>query len=236
MRTRARARDLGVELSGTTGEHNAITDVPGVRGAALDAARGGPIAEGNVGGGTGMVCFRFKGGTGTASRRCGEYTVGVIVQANFGLRRQLVMGGVPVGRELPEAPASASETGSILVVIATDAPLLPHQLKRVARRAPLGLARTGGAAGNGSGDIMLAFSTANPGAARAEPGARVEMLANKELTPLFEATIGATEEAILNALVAADTMTGLAGRTIEALPHARVRAILARYRPRSDES
>lgn len=197
--------------------------------AALDAARGGAIAEGNVGGGTGMVCFRFKGGTGTASRRCGAYTVGVLVQANFGLRHQLVMGGVPVGLALPEVMPGAVETGSIIVVVATDAPLLPHQLKRVARRAPLGLARTGGMAGNGSGDIMLAFSTANPGAARAEPGARVEMLANKELTGLFEAAILATEEAILNALAAAETMTGN-GRTIEGLPHDRVREIVGRWR------
>ncbi len=215
-----------------------LNDIDGqhVRGehatAALDSARAGQIAEGNVGGGTGMVCFGFKGGTGTASRRCGPYTVGVLVQANFGLRHQLVMGGVPVGRELPEAAPGGPEQGSIIVVVATDAPLLPHQLKRVARRASLGLARTGGAAGNGSGDIMLAFSTANPGAARAEPATRVEMLANKELTALFEATIFATEAAILNALVAAETMTGIDGRTAPGLPHDRVRAILACYRPR----
>lgn len=200
--------------------------------AAIAAASTAPPAEGNVGGGTGMVCFKFKGGTGTSSRRCGAYTVGVIVQANFGLRHQLLVAGVPVGRELPKVAAAGGEQGSIIVVVATDAPLLPHQLRRLARRAPLGLARTGGAAGNGSGDIMLAFSTANPGAARSSPVARLEMLSNPEITPLFDATIFATEEAILNALVAAETMTGIGGRTIEALPHERLREILARHRPR----
>jgi L-aminopeptidase/D-esterase-like protein len=201
--------------------------------AAIAAASAAPPAEGNVGGGTGMVCFGFKGGTGTASRRCGAYTVGVLVQANFGLRHQLVIAGVPVGRELPDETAVSGEQGSIVVVVATDAPLLPHQLKRIARRAPMGLARTGSVAGNGSGDLMLAFSTANPGAARGDPGARVEMLANHRLTPLFEATIQATEEAIVNALVAAETMTGIDGRTVPALPHDRLRAALTRWRPRA---
>lgn len=200
--------------------------------AALESASAGRPAEGNVGGGTGMVCFGFKGGTGTASRRCGAYTVGVLVQANFGRRHQLTIAGAPVGRALPEVKVPVcGEQGSIIVVVATDAPLLPHQLKRVARRAPLGLARTGGAAGNGSGDIMLAFSTANPGAARGGPSARVEMLANAELTAVFDAAIFATEEAILNAMVAAETMTGIDGVTVEALPHDRLREILARWRP-----
>jgi D-aminopeptidase len=201
--------------------------------AALESASAERPAEGNVGGGTGMVCFGFKGGTGTASRRCGAHTVGVLVQANFGRRPQLRIAGVPVGRELPDTAAPVcGEQGSIIVVVATDAPLLPHQLKRVARRAPLGLARTGGAAGNGSGDIMLAFSTANPGAARGGACTRVEMLGNAELTEVFDATICATEEAIINAMVAADTMTGIDGVTVEALPHGRLREILARYRPR----
>lgn len=209
--------------------------------AAIERASGGRIAEGNVGGGTGMVCFGFKGGTGTASRRTREdgagYTVGVLVQANFGLRHQLVVAGVPVGKALPSpapplvgAPATpAPEQGSIIVVVATDAPLLPHQLERVARRAALGLARTGSLAGNGSGDIMLAFSTANAGAAspRAET-AKVEMLPNPQLNAIFDATIFATEEAILNAMLAADTMTGIEGRTAHALPHDRLRELLAR--------
>jgi L-aminopeptidase/D-esterase-like protein len=211
--------------------------------AAIEGARGGAAAEGNVGGGTGMVCFAFKGGTGTSSRRCtdgtNEYTVGVLVQANFGTRSQLTIAGVPVGKEIPrpEAPAATPkadalpvrEQGSIIVVVATDAPLLPHQLKRVAKRAALGLGRTGGAAGNGSGDIMLAFSTANAGAASVTPVASAKMLANAQMTPLFDATIFATEEAILNALCAAETMTGIEGRTVEALPTERVRDVLRRY-------
>jgi len=209
--------------------------------AAIESANDGDVAEGNVGGGTGMVCFGFKGGTGTASRRTreperehqeGGYTVGVLVQANFGLRAQLTIAGVPVGKEipLPPPPAPATEQGSIIVVVATDAPLLPHQLKRLARRAALGLARTGGCAGNGSGDIMLAFSTANAGAASSTaPTTTLEMLSNAQITPLFEATICATEAAILNALLAAETMTGLDDRTVEALPHHRVRALLQRY-------
>jgi L-aminopeptidase/D-esterase-like protein len=216
--------------------------------AALEAARSGPIAEGNVGGGTGMVCFQFKGGTGTASRRCRadqqDFTVGVLVQANFGLRRNLVVAGVPVGKAIPmDAPsprapspsgaAERGEQGSIIVVVATDAPLLPHQLKRLARRASMGLARTGGIAGNGSGDIFVAFSTANPSAAppvRSREVVDVRMLTNDFITPLFEATVYATEEAILNALFAAETMTGIDDRIIEALPIERVRELFARER------
>lgn len=203
--------------------------------AALESARGGAVAEGNVGGGTGMVCFAFKGGTGTASRITevdgARYTVGVLVQANFGTREQLTIAGVPVGKALPkETPRElAVEQGSIIVVVATDAPLLPHQLKRIARRAGLGLGRTGGSAGNFSGDIMLAFSTANAGAASAVPVAKVEMIANGRITALFDATIQATEEAIINALVAAETMTGIEARTVEALPHDRLREIMKRY-------
>lgn len=205
--------------------------------AAIESAAGGAIAEGNVGGGTGMVCFAFKGGTGTASRVVGEHTVGVLVQANFGLRHQLTIAGVPVGKHIPRDPLPYQETrrdsplvreqGSIIVVVATDAPLLPHQLKRVAKRAALGLARTGSCAGNGSGDIMLAFSTANPGAASlTEKERAVRMLSNAETSTIFEATIFATEEAILNALAAAETTTGFEGRTVEALPHDRIRSLL----------
>ena len=204
--------------------------------AAIEGATEGPIAEGNVGGGTGMICFGFKGGTGTASRRvevpgAGACTVGVLVQANFGTRDQLVIAGVPVGLEVPGEPSVAppAEQGSILVVVATDAPLLSHQLERVARRAGLGIGRTGGVGGNGSGDIMLAFSTANVGAATADPIARVEVLANSRITPIFAATIQATEEAIVNALVAAETMRGIDDLVVPALPHERVREVMARY-------
>ena len=208
--------------------------------AALEGARGGAVAEGNVGGGTGMICFGFKGGTGTASRTTPaqddlpSYTVGVLVQANFGLRSQLVVAGMPLGRELPLEPAADArppevERGSIVVVVATDAPLLPHQLKRLAKRAALGLGRTGSCAGNGSGDLMLAFSTANPGAASLARGTSpLEMVANARMNPLFDATIQATEAAILNALVAAETMTGANDRVVPALPHDAVRAAAAR--------
>src|SRR5262249_15706377 len=148
-------------------------------------------AEGNVGGGTGMVCHGFKGGIGTASRKLGEkqggYTVGVLVQANYGGRQELRIAGVPVGREITDNPPGAPESGSIIIVVATDAPLLPHQLKRLARRAALGLARNGSTAGNGSGDLFLAFSTANPGAAKASGTAPLSMLPNARMDPLFEA-------------------------------------------------
>lgn len=202
--------------------------------AAIEAATDGAIAEGNVGGGTGMICFGLKGGTGTASRRVavadGEYTVGALVQANFGTREQLVIAGVPVGRTLADVPLpgpAAGEQGSIIVIVATDAPLLPHQLERVARRAGLGIGRTGGIGGNGSGDLMLAFSTANTGAAAAAL-ARVDMLGNSRLDPIFTATIEATEEAIVNAMVAAETMTGVDDLVVHALPHARLRELMRR--------
>jgi L-aminopeptidase/D-esterase-like protein len=201
--------------------------------AALDGARAGPVAEGNVGGGTGMVCFEFKGGIGTASRQlskaAGGYTVGVLVQSNFGLRRQLRVAGVPVGREITERAFRSREGGSIIIVVATDAPLLPHQLKRLARRAALGLARTGGESGNGSGDIFIAFSTANAGAAKPGGLARLTMLPNERMNSLFEATIQATEEAILNALVAAETMTGRDDHQVLALPHDRLKEVLRKY-------
>lgn len=207
---------------------------------ALESAKSGPVSEGNVGGGTGMICFEFKGGTGTASRKlpasAGGYTVGVLVQANFGRRFQLQIAGVPVGKEITEnAPFTKGadlyeDRGSIIIVIATDAPLLPHQLKRIAKRAALGLARTGSAAGNESGDIFLAFSTANPEAAKPAAGnAQLQMLPNRRINELFYATMLATEEAIVNALVAAETMTGKEGRTVHALPHDRLKEVMRKY-------
>lgn len=204
---------------------------------ALETAASGPVAEGNVGGGTGMNCFEFKGGIGTASRRLETgYTVGVLVQANFGRRHELRIAGVPVGRYLdcekwPPCWSRPPREGSIIIVIATDAPLLPHQLKRLARRASLGLARTGGISGNGSGDIFLAFSTANPGAAKRSGEARLVMPANAELNPIFEAVIDGTEESILNAMVAADTMVGRDENRSIALPHEEVRRLMREYRP-----
>ena len=199
---------------------------------ALDTARPGPVAEGNVGGGTGMICYEFKGGTGTASRKlddkAGGYTLGVLVQCNCGGRSQLTIAGVPVGREIPEKPAYGDE-GSIIIVVGTDAPLLPHQLKRLARRAAMGLARTGSTSGNGSGDIFIAFSTANPGASRASGLATVKMVANDQMNPLFDATVQATEEAIVNALVAAQSMTGADDHTAIALPHERLLGVMKKY-------
>jgi L-aminopeptidase/D-esterase-like protein len=207
---------------------------------ALDTARPGPLEEGNVGGGTGMICYEFKGGIGTASRKLeekfGGYTVGALVQCNCGLRDQLRIAGVPVGREIPGsrvwgkvlAPGQ-QDTGSIIIVLATDAPLLPHQLKRLARRAALGLARTGSVSGNGSGDIFIAFSTANPGAAQASGLRHLEMVPNDEVGPLFRASVEATEEAIVNALVAAQTMTGIDDHKVEAIPHQLLREVLGKY-------
>lgn len=210
---------------------------------ALDTATGGPVAEGNVGGGTGMSCLGFKCGTGTSSRVVetggGKHTVGVLVQANFGGRRQLTIAGVPVGLEItgfgakmdfaPPPAQDAGGRGSIIAIAATDAPLLPHQLRRVAQRIGLGIGRTGGTAGNGSGDIFLAFSTANRGAAGREGVKSIAMLSNDEIDPLFDATVDATEEAIINALVAARTMTGINGNTIYALPHDQLRTALQKY-------
>ena len=212
--------------------------------AALDGARGGRVDEGNVGGGTGMRCYGFKCGTGTASRKIaaqfGGYTVGVLVQANHGTRELLRVAGVPVGKEIPEQPArraadasragdALGETGSIIIVVATDAPLLPHQLKRIARRASLGLARTGSVSSNGSGDIFIAFSTANSGAAEAAATAQVAMLSNARIGAVFEATVEATEEAIINALVAAETMTGVDGHRTEAISHDALLAAMRKY-------
>ena len=206
---------------------------------ALTSARSGPVAEGNVGGGTGMICFEFKGGIGTASRRLSErqggYTVGVLVQANFGLRPQLQIAGVPVGVEITEGAFRPRETGSIIIVVATDAPLVAHQLKRLARRAALGLARTGSLSGNGSGDIFVAFSTANPEAAKSGGVVQLTMLPNERMNPLFDATAQATEEAIINALVAAETMTGVDDHQVIALPHDRLRETLRKYNRLADK-
>lgn len=206
---------------------------------ALLAAQDGPVAEGNVGGGTGMVVHGFKGGIGTSSRVLeaagGRFTVGVLVQANYGSREGLMVAGVPVGREIredqpaPGAKAASDRDGSIIAVVATDAPLLPHQLARLARRVPLGIARVGGTGANGSGDIFIAFSTANPGAARQTGSSALEWLPNGDLSPFFAATIEATEEAIVNAMVAAETMTGIDGNTVHRLPHDRLREILEKY-------
>jgi D-aminopeptidase len=206
---------------------------------AIDSASSGPVTEGNVGGGTGMVCNEFKGGIGTSSRKLGAkfggYTVGVLVQCNYGSRPNLRIAGVPVGKEIPEdrAYASASfnelDRGSIIVVVATDAPLLAHQLKRLARRVTLGLGRDGSISGNGSGDIFIAFSTTNPGAAFADHVVDLKMLPNEKTEPLFAATVQATEEAIINAMVAAETMTGIENHKVIALPHDRLRAVLKKY-------
>ena len=200
--------------------------------AAMQDAHSGPIAEGNVGGGTGMICFEFKGGTGTSSRKLpenfGGYTVGVLVQCNFGARHLLRIAGAPVGYEIP-LDSRRPDVGSIIVVVATDAPLLPHQLKRVARRVTLGLGRLGSISGNGSGDIFIAFSTANASAGLAQKPGNVQMLANDQMDSLFEATVQATEEAVVNAMIAAKTMTGINGHTVEALPHERLREVLKKY-------
>ena len=215
--------------------------------AALDSARSGPVAEGNTGGGTGMICYGFKGGTGSASRVIakddGGYTVGVLVQCNCGSRRLLSIAGVPVGKEIPMDDHTASnfpslappgseargDVGSIIIVIATDAPLLPHQLKRIARRATLGLGRTGSISGNGSGDIFIAFSTANPNADDAPGPNTVETVSNEKISPLFEAAVQATEEAIVNAMVGARTMTGIDGHMVPALPHDELQRVMKKY-------
>jgi D-aminopeptidase len=218
---------------------------PGDAIGALENAASGPVTEGNVGGGTGMICHEFKGGIGTASRVVsgsdGSFTLGVLVQANYGIRDLLRIAGVPVGQHLREQrvysdPALAmnavpppGETGSIIIVVATDAPLLPHQLKRIARRASMGIARNGSIAGNGSGDIFIAFSTANPNAGQAGPATSVTMLPNDNMDGLFRATVEATEEAVINAMVAATDMTGDRGHRVKALPHTELREVLRRY-------
>jgi L-aminopeptidase/D-esterase-like protein len=227
--------------------------------AALDTASAGTLAEGNVGGGTGMICHGFKGGIGTASRvlstDAGGHTVGVLVQCNYGARGELRVAGVPVGEEiadltpciassdpsvqpnrprcgsapLPGPDQEAEGAGSIIVVVATDAPLLPHQLKRLVTRVALGVGRMGGKGENSSGDIFVAFSTANPAAAAAGGTVKVDMLPNARINPLFYATVQATEEAILNAMLAAETMTGADGWRVSALPHDRLLAAMKKY-------
>jgi L-aminopeptidase/D-esterase-like protein len=228
---------------------------------ALDTASGGRVAEGNVGGGTGMLCNGFKGGIGTSSRvllaEAGGYTVGVLVQCNYGSRRGLRIAGVPVGQEFndpsicvegSEAPSqeflrdmprcgkstafverSRPELGSIIIVVATDAPLLPHQLDRLVKRAALGLGREGSIASNFSGDIFVAFSTANAGAAAEKGTIALKMMPNEQLDPLFAATVQATEEAVTNAMLAAETMTGADNVRAEAIPHERLREIMRKY-------
>lgn len=229
---------------------------------ALDSAKGGAIAEGSVGGGTGMICYEFKGGTGTASRvvpvdaasrrvpkdSARTYTVGVLVQANCGRRSQLTIAGVPVGKEITGNAVFGNENGSIIIVVATDAPLLPHQLKRLARRASLGLARTGSTSGNGSGDLFIAFSSANPNIADPDqPMHTVQSVPNDRLDPIFDAVVQATEEAIVNVLVGQNADAGSSrvwqedkttasrcyiGRDnhrVDALPHDRLRELLKKY-------
>jgi L-aminopeptidase/D-esterase-like protein len=206
---------------------------------AIDAARDGYVEEGAVGGGTGMICNEFKGGIGTSSRKldvkAGGYTIGVLVQCNYGVRPNLRIAGVPVGKEIPEDAAYASapfeqvDRGSIIVIVATDAPLLPQQLKRLARRVSLGLGRNGSISGNGSGDIFIAFSTANPHAEGGKAVVDVKVLPNGSLDPVFAATVQATEEAIVNAMIAAETMTGIENHKVIALPHDKLRAVLKKY-------
>ena len=209
---------------------------------ALSSATSGPIAEGNVGGGTGMLCYEFKGGTGTSSRKLpekfGGWTIGALAQTNFGRRFQLTIAGIPIGQHLKDNTIWTSgenpfkqDDGSLIVIIATDAPLLPHQLKRLAKRASLGMARTGSLGGNGSGDIFLAFSTANPNAALGdEQGvASIRALSNNFIDPLLMASAYATEEAIINSMIAAEDMTGHKGVSAKALPHQKLQEIMKLY-------
>lgn len=211
---------------------------------AIKNASGGKVAEGNVGGGTGMLCLGFKGGIGTASRAVAiddaTYTVGVLVQANFGAKKNLTIAGVPVGQELKDTlnyvlngpPQSARKEGggSIIVIVATDAPLLPHQLKRIAQRVPLGIGLVGGRGSNGSGDIFLAFSTANEEAFSRAAVTRAETFPNDLITPLFEATVQSVEEAIINAMVAAETMVGINGNKAYGIPHDLLIEVLKKYK------
>jgi L-aminopeptidase/D-esterase-like protein len=209
---------------------------------ALRTATSGPIAEGNVGGGTGMLCYEFKGGTGTASRKLpekfGVWTIGALAQTNFGRRFQLTIAGVPMGQHLKDNTIWTSgenpfkqDDGSLIVILATDAPLLPHQLKRLAKRASLGMARTGSLGGNGSGDIFLAFSTSNPNAALGDQNgvAAIRALSNNFIDPLLMASAYATEEAIINSMIAAEDMTGYKGVRAKALPHEELREIMKQY-------
>lgn len=218
-------------LNDVTGFH--ITQDHAVE--ALRTARPGAVTEGSVGGGTGMMCHEFKGGIGTASRRVSEFTVGVLVQCNYGRREDLRIAGVPVGREIEggmwephQPPGPADDLGSIIVVIATDAPMLPHQLRRLAQRPSLGLGRLGGSASNGSGDIFLAFSTANEQAWSWDETRDVETVPNAWMSAFFRATVEATEEAIVNALIAAEDMDGAQGR-LYGIPHEELQTVLQRF-------
>jgi D-aminopeptidase len=242
---------VGETYDGTLNDINGFHVRPEHVDEALAAAVGGPVAEGGVGGGTGMICHEFKGGIGTASRRLpesrGAWTIGVLVQANYGRRGLLRVDGVPVGREVPTTeipspypdrgrePAGRAGAGSIIVIVATDAPLLPSQCRRVAQRAGLGLARAGGVGATTSGDLFLAFATGNRAIPQPEvepPGSSVtavRTVADYALDPIFEATVEATEESIVNALVAAETMTGRDGLTAHALPKDRLREVMAKF-------
>jgi L-aminopeptidase/D-esterase-like protein len=211
--------------------------------AAIENAAGGPVPEGNVGGGTGMQVYQFKGGIGTSSRVLetphGRFTVGVLVQANYGLRPQLRVAGAPVGLEIPDLMPEGRDAddddgadgdGSIIIVVATDAPVLPHQLKRIAKRASLGLGRNGTIASNGSGDIFIAFSTFHKNIGTEQGGLYdLKMLGNAELNPIFRSTVEASEEAVINAMVAAETMTGKNGTKVYAIPHDRLREALRKF-------
>ena len=207
--------------------------------AVLDSASSGPVAEGSVGGGTGMICFEFKCGIGTSSRvvSAGEskFTVGVLLQGNFASRESLRVAGVPVGQHMQDhlvlgrKNGLAVAFGSIIIVVATDAPLLPHQLKRISTRAAMGLARTGDIASNGSGDFFIAFSTVNEAVDQAARGVTVRALANEDLDPIFLATIEATDEAIINALVAGRDMTGDLGHSVKGIDHDELIRILREY-------
>jgi D-aminopeptidase len=246
---------VGETWDGTLNDVDGLHVRPAQVDAAIASAAGGPVAEGNVGGGTGMVCHEFKGGIGTASRVVaagdGAWTVGVLVQANYGEREQLRIDGVPVGQAIPvgdvpspypdDDPDSGAQrpdpgSGSIIIIVATDAPLLPHQCERIAQRAGLGLARMGSTANHSSGDLVLAFATGNRGLPGADepsisaPGmVEVRMVPDNRLTPLFKATVEATEAAIVNALLAAETMVGRDGITAHALDHDRLLEVMARY-------
>jgi D-aminopeptidase len=209
---------------------------------ALTTATSGPVPQGNVGGGTGMICHEFKGGIGTSSRvvdtKSGQFVVGALVQANYGSRKQLRIDGVPVGKQIdthrvPSATIDPPQAGSIIVIVGTNAPLLPDQCKRLARRATVGLARVGGVGHNGSGDIFLAFSTGNHISPKAEGLLTLQMVPQDHMNPLFEGVAEAVEEAILNALTNAQTMTGFLGHTAYALPLDELRRVMARYRPRA---
>ena len=218
------------ELNDINGFHVTVEHVM----EAIESAASGPLELGSLGGGTGMIAYEFKGGNGSASRQVTldgqRYSVGVFLQANFGSRRELLVAGVPVGRQLTGGEVRSRGAGSVIVILATDAPLLPHQLKRLARRVPLGLARTGAVAHNGSGDIFLALSTANGEALSPGSGPRSALfLPNEGLDPLFRAVVEATEEAVIDAMIVNAAMTGCDGLEVRALPHTELQALLAAH-------